>query len=89
VGLTTRRFVETSAYTILSIPEGMDPADVARHFRDESYRLTTVGPVVGLDLSVAVMDHLSVTPEVLFGYGRWDFFKYVELGLGVRAAWRF
>jgi hypothetical protein len=91
IGASGRRYVQTSTYTILSIPEGVDPARVARDFQDSSHRRVRGGLLFGLDLPLAVTDQLSVTPEVRFVYGGpariGD--KHRELGLGARGHWRF
>lgn len=90
-GLSARRYVETSAYTILSVPEGVDPGRVSRDFRDSSQSRTRGGLLVGVDASVAVTDHLSVAPELRFVYGGPARIgnKHRELGLGARGVWRF
>jgi hypothetical protein len=95
VGVSARRYVETSAYDVLSIPEGVDPArfgrDFARDFRDSSERGMRGGLLVGLDVSLAVTDHMSVAPEVRFVYGgpARIGYNHSELGLGARGVWRF
>lgn len=90
-GLSARKYVETSAFTILSIPDGVDPGRVARDFQDSSSHRTRGGLLLGLDASVAVTNHLSVAPELRFVYGGPARIgnKHRELGLGVRGAWRF
>ena len=72
VGVSARRYTETAAHTILSIPDGVDPARVARDFQnlDYSQDRTRGGLLVGFDVSVAVSERLIVTPEVRFVY-RW------------------
>ena len=91
VGVTARNYVETSSYTILTIPEGVDPVRVARDFQDSSSRRVRGGLLLGLDGSVALTRHLSVVPEVRVVYGGpariGD--KHRELGVGVRGAFSF
>jgi hypothetical protein len=91
VGLSARNYLETSVYTILSIPEGVDPGRVARDFQDSSDHRTRGGLLFGFDVSMAVTDHVSVAPELRFVYGGpasvGD--KHREFGLGARGAWRF
>jgi hypothetical protein len=91
VGISARDYLETSSYTILTIPEGVDPARVARDFKDSSRHRTRGGLLLGVDIPVAVTDHLSIAPEVRLVYGGpariGD--KHRELGLGARATWRF
>ena len=91
VGFAARKYLETSSYTVLSIPEGVDPGRVARDFRDSSSSRTRGGLLFGFDVTVAVSDRLSVAPEVRFVYGGPARIgnKHREAGLGVRAVWRF
>jgi hypothetical protein len=91
VGVAARRYTHSSAYTILSIPDGVDPARVARDHADSSARRLRGGLLFGFDTSIMVTPHVSVVPEVRFVYGGpariGD--KYRECGVGLRAAWRF
>ena len=91
VGVSARRYVETSASTILSIPEGIRPDRVASDFPDTSRRRTRGGLLLGLDVAVAVTPRLSLAPEIRVVYGGpariGD--KHRELGVGARATWRF
>jgi hypothetical protein len=91
LGVAARDYVETSAYTVLSIPAGVDPARVARDFQDSSSRRVRGGLLLGVDGSAALTNHLSVAPELRFVYGGpariGD--KHRELGVGVRGTWRF
>jgi hypothetical protein len=95
MGVSARRYVETSAYQVLKLPEGVDPAlfskDFARNYRDSSQRGMRGGLLVGLDLSLAVTDRMSVGPEVRVVYGgpARIGYNHRELGLGARGAWRF
>jgi hypothetical protein len=90
-GLAARRYDETSSYTILTIPDGVDPARVARDFQDSSFRQTRGGLLFGLDVPMAVTKQLTVAPELRFVYGGPAQVgnKYRELGVGVRGSWRF
>jgi len=91
VGLSARDYVESSVYTILSIPEGVDAVRIARDFRDSSGHRTRGGLLFGFAGSVAATDHLQVAPEVRFVYGGPARIgnKHREFGLGVRGAWSF
>ena len=91
VGVSARRYVETSAYTVLAIPEGVDPARVARDFQNESRRRTRGGILLGLDVPIVVTDRLVISPEVRFVYGGPARVgsKHRELGVGLRGGWRF
>jgi hypothetical protein len=91
VGAVARRYTHISAYTILSMPDGVDPSRVARDHADSSADRVRGGLLFGLDTPVKLTPHLSVAPEVRFVYGGpariGD--KYRECGVGLRAAWRF
>lgn len=90
-GAAARRYLQTSDYTILTIPEGVDPARVARDFQSSSSHKLRGGLLLGVDVPIAVSRHFAVAPEFRFVYGGparvGD--KYRELSLGVRGAWRF
>ncbi|HET7696103.1 MAG TPA: hypothetical protein VFK57_10375 [Vicinamibacterales bacterium] len=90
-GATARRYDQTSAYTLLSIPDGVDPSRVARDHQNSSVHRWRGGLLLGLDGSVAVTPRLSVAPEVRVVYGGPARIgnKYRELGAGLRAVWRF
>lgn len=91
VGATGRRYTETSAFTMLSIPAGVDPSRVARDHPSTSSRHWRGGLLLGLDTPVALTPRVSLIPEMRYVYGGparvGD--KYREFGLGLRAAWRF
>ena len=90
-GASGRRYRQTSTYTLLTVPDGIDPADAARTLVDSSASRTRGGLLLGSDVTVALTDHLSLAPEVRFVYGGparvGD--RYRELGFGARAVWRF
>lgn len=89
IGLSGRRYGETSSYEVLQIPDGVDPARVARDFVTESGRRNRGGLLIGLSLPVRVLDRLQVEPEVRYLYGgpaqvgR----KHREGSAGVRGVW--
>ena len=91
IGLSSRDYVESSTYTILRYPEGVDPRRVERDYRNESYHRSRGGLLFGLDTSVSLTKHLSVSPELRFVYGGPAQIgnKHREVGLGARAGWRF
>ena len=90
-GATARRYTETSRYAILSIPDGVDPARVARDHQDSSSEHWRGGLLFGFDTPIAMSRHFSLTPEVRLVYGGpariGD--KYREVGVGLRCGWRF
>jgi len=91
IGVAARDYHQTSTYTILSIPDGVDPARVARDFQSSSSRELRGGLLFGVDSSVALTRHLSVAPELRLVYsGRARIGnKYRECGVGLRGLWRF
>ena len=91
VGISARDYLETSTFTILTIPEGVDPARVASAFRTARRHRTRGGLLVGLDVPVAVTSVLVIAPEVRLVYGGPARIgnKHRELGWGARATWRF
>ena len=91
LGFSARRYEETSTYTVLNIPAGVDPAWVARQFIDSNSSRTRGGILVGFDAAVALTDRLSIVPEVRYVYGGPAQVgnKYRELGFGTRVMWRF
>lgn len=92
-GVSARRYLETSSFTLLSIPDGLDPARVERDFQDftTAQRRTRGGLLLGMDAAVAITSHIIVGPEIRFVYGGPAQVgnKHRELGLGLRGAWRF
>jgi hypothetical protein len=90
-GAAARRYRQTSDYTILTIPEGVDPARVARDFQSSSSHKLRGGLLLGVDVPIAVSRRFAVAPEFRLVYGGparvGD--KYRELSLGVRGVWRF
>ncbi len=91
VGLSARRYNQTSSYVILTIPEGIDPARVARDFQDSTASRTRGGLLFGVDAAIALTDRLGIVPDLRFVYGGPAQVgnKYRELGFGTRVVWRF
>ncbi len=90
-GVSARRYEETSTYTMLTIPDGIDPALVARNFQASSAGRIRGGLLFGSDVAVAVTDRLRLVPEIRFVYGGPARVgnKHREIGLGLRAVWGF
>lgn len=90
-GLSARDYVETDTYRILRYPDGVDHSRVERDYQDRSYHRPRGGLLLGLDGSMRLTNHLTVTPELRFVYGGpaqiGD--KYREFGLGMRGTWQF
>lgn len=91
MGFSARDYVETSTYTILSIPDGVDPRPSPGDLQNDSFHRSRGGLLFGIDASVAVTKHLSVAPELRFVYGgpARIGIKHREAGFGARATWRF
>ena len=91
LGVSGRRYGQTSSYVVLTIPEGVDPARVARDFADESRSRTRGGLLAGVSADVDITKNMSLIPEARFVYGGPAQVgnKHRELGLGLRAFWRF
>lgn len=91
VGGSARRYVQTSTYTILSVPPGIDPARIARDFLDSSGHKTRGGLLAGIGGAFAVSPHVNVGAEARLVYGGPARIgnKHREVGVGLRAGWRF
>ena len=91
VGLSGRDYLESETYTILRFPDGVDPQRVANDYQNKSFNRARGGLLLGLDGSVALTKHLSVTPELRIVYGGPAQIgnKYREVGLGARVTWHF
>lgn len=90
-GLSARRYTETSDFTVLTIPDEVDPELAMKHFVDSSSTRIRGGLLFGADAIVALTGRFSIVPEVRFVYsgpariGN----KHRELGAGLRGVWRF
>lgn len=91
LGLSARSYTETSDFTILSIPPGIEPERVAGYFMSESRTKTRGGLLFGADAVIALTGRLSIVPEVRFVYGGPAQIgnKHREAGVGLRGVWRF
>src|SRR5215203_2415209 len=90
-GVSARRYSETSSYVILTMPEGLDSARVARDFQESTASHTRGGLLVGADAAIEVTDGLAIVPDVRFVYGGPAQVgnKYREFGFGTRMMWSF
>lgn len=92
-GLAVRNYTETAAFTILSIPPGIDPSRVASvsYGGDENGASTTQrgGLLIGFDVPVRVTRRLSVSPTLHYVYGGPARIgnKHREMSVGLRGAW--
>lgn len=90
LGLAGRRYVETSTFTILTIPPELDEANVRASFRDERHDTTRGGIWVGIDAPIRVTSRLRVIPEARFVRGPQVVGNaHREWSLGVRGAFGF
>lgn len=87
LGVAGRRYVETSAYTILTIPPELDEAQVRAAFIDERHSTSRGGVWFGLDAPIRVTARLRVIPEARVILGpRQVGNAHREWSLGVRGA---
>lgn len=90
LGVAGRRYVETSAYTILTIPPELDEAQVRAAFIDERHTTNRGGVWFGLDAPIRVMPRLRVIPEARVILGpRQVGNAHREWSVGVRGAFAF
>lgn len=69
LGLAGRRYVETSIFTILTIPAELDEAEVRAAFIDERRDTSRGGVWFGVDAPVRVTSRLRVVPEARYILG--------------------
>jgi len=91
VGVAARRYLETSTYTIHSIPAGVDPLRVAADFQSSASHRWRGGLLLGLDSSVRLAGRFRLVPELRLVYGGPARIgnKYREFGVGLRGEWHF
>jgi hypothetical protein len=91
VGVSARRYQQTSSFVVLTIPQGIDPARVARDFQEETAVRIRAGLLFGADAAIELTKHLAIVPDVRVIYGGPAQVgnNYDEFGFGTRAVWRF
>jgi len=91
LGASARRYTERSSYNVLTIPEGVDPARVARDFQPQKVRTVRGGLLAGVDLDVALTGHFTLGPHMRFVYSGPAGFgsEHREIGFGVTGRWQF
>ena len=62
VGVASRGYSERSSYVVLSIPEGVDPARVARDFQPQTVETVRGGLLLGVDVDLAPDAPLHAAP---------------------------
>jgi hypothetical protein len=88
VGGSGRDYRQTSDYVVLTIPEGMDPARVARDFQSSAGRRIRGGVLVGADVPWKMTDRVSLVPaaHVVWGGPAQVGNTYREMGVSLRGA---
>jgi hypothetical protein len=91
LGVSARRYLERTSYVVLSIPDGVDPARVARDFQPQAVETVRGGLLAGVDVDLALTRRFSLEPHVRFVYSGPAGFgsEHRELGFGVAARWQF
>jgi hypothetical protein len=91
LGVSARRYTERSSYNVLTIPEGVDPARVARDFLPEAVRTVRGGFLAGVDVDIALTGRFTLGPQMRFVYSGPAGFgsEHRELGLGFTGRWQF
>jgi hypothetical protein len=88
LGLAGRTYVETSTFTILTIPEALDEAQVRAAFIDERRDTSRGGVWLGGDAPICLTPRLRVIPEARFILGpRQVGNAHREWSVGVRGVW--
>ena len=91
VGVASRGYSERSSYEVLSIPEGVDPARVARDFQPQTVETVRGGLLLGVevDLGLTARFTLPLQMRVVYsGPAEWAN-QHREVGIGVSGRWQF
>ena len=91
LGVASRAYSERSSYVVLSIPEGVDPARVARDFQPQTVDTVRGGLLLGVDVDLPLTACLSLPLQmrvVYSGPAEWAN-QHRELGIGVSGRWQF
>jgi hypothetical protein len=91
LGVSARRYTESSRFVVTRIPEGVDPTRVERDFAAQTVETIRGGMLVGVDADVALTRRFTVAPQVRIVYSGPSGFgnEYRELGLGITGRWQF
>jgi hypothetical protein len=91
VGVASRGYSERSSYVVLSIPEGVDPARVARDFEPQTVENVRGGLLFGVDVDLGLTPRFTLPLQMRFVYsGPAELDpQHRELGIGVSGRWRF
>jgi hypothetical protein len=91
LGVASRSYSERSSYVVLSIPEGVDPARVARDFQPQTVETVRGGLLLGVDVDLGLTSRLTLPLQmrvVYSGPAEWAN-QHRELGIGVSGRWQF
>jgi hypothetical protein len=88
-GVTNQHVRDTTAYTPITIPEGVDPAHPQVVAQEESATRNIGGPTIGGNVSIDVTPRLSIVPDVRYNYGSIGDEINNALWASVRVIWRF
>lgn len=91
LGVASRAYSERSSYVVLSIPEGVDPARVARDFQPQTVETVRGGLLFGVDVDVALTPRFTLPLQlrvVHSGPAEWAN-QHREIGVGVSGRWQF
>jgi hypothetical protein len=91
VGVASRGYSERSSYVVLDIPEGVDPARVARDFQPQTVETVRGGLLLGVDVELALTSRFTLPVQmriVYSGPAQWAN-QHRELGIGVGGRWQF
>jgi len=91
LGVSARRYTERSSYVVLTIPEGVDSARVARDFQPQAVRTVRGGVLGGVDVDIALTGRFTLAPHMRFVYSGPAGFgsEHRELGFGFVGRWHF
>jgi hypothetical protein len=91
LGVASRRYSERSSYVVLSIPDGVDSARVARDFQTQTVETVRGGLLLGVDLDLCVTPRFTLPLQmrvVYSGPAEWAN-QHREVGIGVSGRWQF
>jgi hypothetical protein len=89
IGVTNQHARNSTTYTPVTIPPGVDPQHPAVRAQKESAVRNLGGPTFGANLDIAITPRLSIVPEVRYDYGSIGDEINNVLRSGVGVFWRF
>ena len=88
-GVTIQRAHNSTTYTPINIPAGIDPNNRAISNGEERYTRNFSAPTIGGQVSVRVTPHFHVVPDVRYDYGSIGDEINNALRASIRGIWRF